>query len=218
MQRFGTSPKPREQAMIDNYASFIAAIIAFQIVPGPGTLAILNATARHGVRSGMASVLGTITGDLLFMLGAVLGLAAVLEARPAILSTLQWLGIGYLVWLGLKLLRTPAADTQSTRMRNQDHWNCFRQAFAVCLTNPKAILFFMAFFPLFLQPNVRPFTLGLMMAHVSLISFIYQTGLVLMGNAVAARLAHHPKTRVIASRIVGAGLVGFGIKLAFERK
>jgi len=203
---------------IHNYASFVLAIVAFQIIPGPGTLAILNATARHGVRSGMSAVFGTLAGDLLFMLGAVLGLAAVLAARPAILSSLQWAGIAYLCWLGLKLLRTPVADEKADAARVQSQWTSFRLAFAVCLTNPKAIMFFMAFFPLFLTADSRPHTLGLMIAHVSLISLVYQTGLVLLGNAVTVRFSRFRQARVWASRLVGLGLLGFGIKLAFRRQ
>ena len=203
---------------IHNYTSFVLAIVAFQIIPGPGTLAILNATARHGVRSGMGAVFGTLTGDLLFMLGAALGLAAVLAARPVILSSLQWAGIVYLCWLGLKLLRTPVADEGADAMRVQSHWTSFRQAFAVCLTNPKAIMFFMAFFPLFLATDSRPNTLVVMMAHVSLISLVYQTGLVLVGDAVAVRLSRFQHARVWARRLVGMGLLGFGIKLAIKRQ
>ena len=81
---------------IHNYAGFVAAIVAFQIIPGPGTLAILSSTARYGICSGMGAVFGTLAGDVLFMLSAVLGLAAVLSARPGILSALQWVGIIYL--------------------------------------------------------------------------------------------------------------------------
>ena len=165
---------------IHNYTGFVAAIIAFQIIPGPGTLSILNATARDGVRSGM---------------GAVFGLAAVLAARPAVLSSLQWLGIAYLCWFGLKLLRKPVAEDASEVARAQKDWRYFRQAFAVCLTNPKAIMFFMAFFPLFLTPDSRPQTLGVMMAHVSLISLVYQVSLVFIGNAVALRFARFQQAR-----------------------
>jgi leucine efflux protein len=203
---------------IHNYTGFVAAIAAFQIIPGPGTLAILNATARHGVRSGMGAVFGTLTGDLLFMLGAVLGLAAVLAARPVILSSLQWVGIAYLCWLGLNLLLAPIAEDRADAARVQNHWTCFRQAFAVCLTNPKAIMFFMAFFPLFLTTDSRPHTLGVMMAHVSLISLVYQTGLVLVGNVVAVKLSRFHCARVLARRLVGLGLLGFGIKLAIKRQ
>jgi threonine/homoserine/homoserine lactone efflux protein len=88
----------------------------------------------------------------------------------------------------------------------------------VCLTNPKAIIFFMMFFPLFLTPGSRPATLGLMMAHVSLISLVYQTGLVLIGNAVAMRLLRFHHARLWARRLMGLGLVGFSLKLAINRK
>jgi leucine efflux protein len=203
---------------IHDYSSFVTAIVVFQMIPGPGTLTILNATARHGVRSGMGAVFGTLTGDFLFMLAAVLGLAAVLAARPVLLSSLQWVGILYLCWLGLKLLRAPRADEREGARFVQDQWTCFRQAFAVCLTNPKAVMFFMAFFPLFLTSGSPPHTLGSMMAHVTLISLAYQTGLVLVGNAVAVRLARFQQLQVWARRFVGLGLVGFGLKMALNRK
>jgi threonine/homoserine/homoserine lactone efflux protein len=203
---------------IHNYASFVLAIVAFQIIPGPGTITILSVTARHGIRSGMGAVIGTLAGDLLFMLGAVLGLAAVLAARPLLLSSLQWGGIAYLCWLGLKLLLTPVADDTADAVRVQNHWTCFRQGFAVCLTNPKAIMFFMAFFPLFLTAGSRTHTLVAMMAHVSLISLVYQTGLVLVGNAVAVRLSRFQHARILARYVVGLGLIGFGIRLAVKRQ
>ncbi len=94
---------------IQNYASFIAAVLVFQLVPGPGTLAILNATARNGIGAGLAAVGGTLLGDLVYMIGAVLGLAALLHAYPLAFGALQWCGIGYLCWIGLRLLRTPDA-------------------------------------------------------------------------------------------------------------
>jgi threonine/homoserine/homoserine lactone efflux protein len=203
---------------IHDYPGFVLSIVAFQIVPGPGTLTILNATARHGVRSGMGAVLGTLTGDFLFMLGAVLGLAAVLVARPVFWSTLQWLGILYLCWFGLKLLLTPEVRDDAHAEGVQHHWTSFREAFAVCLTNPKAIVFFMSFFPLFLTRDARPLTLGVMMAHVTLISLIYQTGLVLVGDAVTIRLSRFRHARILTRRLVGLGLLGFGFKLAVNRK
>jgi threonine/homoserine/homoserine lactone efflux protein len=212
--------KAQKSAMfgIHNYTSFVATIVVFQMIPGPGTLTILNATARHGVRAGMGAVLGTLAGDLMFMLGAVLGLAAVLAARPVILSSLQWVGIAYLCWIGLKLLRTRVGDEETNSERVQNQWTHFRQAFAVCLTNPKAIMFFMAFFPLFLTANSPPGTLGVMMAHVSVISLAYQAGLVFLGDAAAKRFSRYPQARVMTRRLVGLGLLGFGIKLAVNRR
>ncbi|PWU18581.1 MAG: LysE family translocator [Verrucomicrobia bacterium] len=203
---------------IHHYESFVGAIVVFQMIPGPGTLTILKATARHGVRSGMGAVLGTLTGDLLFMLGAVLGLAAVLAARPLVLSGLQWVGIAYLCWLGLKLICAPAAGASTEAASAVNGWTCFRQAFAVCLTNPKAIMFFMAFFPLFLAAGSGPYTLGVMMAHVTLISLLYQTALVFVGHTVAVSLSRFQQAGLWARRLAGIGLLGFGLKLAVNRK
>ncbi|MBL8375646.1 LysE family transporter, partial [Accumulibacter sp.] len=62
---------------IQNYASFVAAIIVFQLIPGPGTLAILNATARNGIGAGLGAVVGTLLGDMVYMVAAIVGLAAV---------------------------------------------------------------------------------------------------------------------------------------------
>ena len=70
---------------IPNHTSFVLAILVFQLVPGPGTIAILNATARNGTAAGMAAVAGTLAGDFVFMAAAVAGLAAVDPGEPAAL-------------------------------------------------------------------------------------------------------------------------------------
>src|SRR5687767_1885305 len=102
---------------IENYWSFVAAILIFQAVPGAGTIAILNATARHGVRAGLASVFGTVFGDFIFMIAGVLGLAAVMKENPRVFEMLQWFGAAYLGWMGLQLLRTRSAGPESITFR-----------------------------------------------------------------------------------------------------
>ena len=89
---------------IQNYGSFVMAVVAFQIIPGAGTVTILNATARKGIGGGMKSVLGTLLGDFIYMLAAILGLAAMLSAYPTVLNGVQWFGVAYLCWMGIKLL------------------------------------------------------------------------------------------------------------------
>ncbi len=138
---------------IQNYGSFIAAIVVFQLVPGPGTLAILNATARNGIGAGLGAVLGTLMGDFLYMVAAVAGLAAVMNANPGVFQALQWFGAAYLCWIGVQLLRTRVAGDSVRAEPRKSGSMYFRQAFAVSLTNPKVVLFFVAFFPLFLRPD-----------------------------------------------------------------
>lgn len=199
---------------IQNYASFVAAILVFQLIPGAGTLAILNATARNGVKAGLCAVGGTLLGDFLFMLAAAAGLAAVLNSHPIFFRGLQWFGAAYLFYMGIQLLRAPIGQSPTPREPGKAATVYFRQACVISLTNPKVILFFVAFFPLFLRPGAATSTLIAMMAHVTVISFLYQTGLVLIGNAIAGRLKSIPSARRIATRLAGIALIGFGVKLA----
>ena len=203
---------------IQNYGSFIMAIVVFQLIPGAGTITILNATARGGVGSGMKAVLGTLSGDFLYMLAAVLGLAAILGAYPNILAGAQWVGVIYLCWLGWRQLRITVSDQPADVACHLEGWARSRQALAVSFTNPKVIMFFMAFFPLFLSPASTPVTLVALMAHVTVISAIYQTALVIVGNAVARRLARWRHARLVAARLAGVALIGFGVKLAFDNR
>jgi threonine/homoserine/homoserine lactone efflux protein len=199
---------------IQHYPSFIAAIVLFQAIPGAGTIAILNATARHGTAAGLAAVAGTLCGDFAYMVAAVAGLAAIMNGHPLAFAALQWFGAGYLVWIGIGLLRAridpDAAGAEAVRSRA---WY-FRQAFTVSLTNPKVILFFVSFFPLFLRADAAPATLVAMMLHVTVLSFLWQAGLVLAGNAVARRLRSVPSARRIATRLAGLALIAFGLRLA----
>jgi len=203
---------------IQNYTSFVLAILVFQLIPGPGTIAILNATARNGVRAGMAAVVGTLVGDFIFMFAAAAGLAAIMRANPFVFQTLQWFGAAYLVWMGIGLLRARVDSAVQTEEPRKSPWMYFRQATAVSLTNPKVILFFVSFFPLFLKPQASTSTIGIMMAHVTLISLLYQGGLVVLGNRVASALKSLPSARKIATRLAGITLIGFGIKLATSNK
>jgi len=203
---------------IQNYGSFILAVVVFQIIPGAGTFAILNATARGGVGSGMKAVLGTLSGDFIYMLAAVLGLAAILNAYPSILASSKWIGSAYLCWIGWKILRSSVTDQSTDITLNQKGWTYFRQALAVSLTNPKVIMFFMAFFPLFLSTESMSVALLSLMVHVTAISFLYQTGLVLVGNAVARRLSQRPYVRLVATRLAGVAFIAFGTKLAFNNR
>jgi leucine efflux protein len=203
---------------IQNYGSFVCAILLFQLIPGPGTLAILTATARSGIGAGCGAVMGTLVGDFVYMVAAVVGLAAVMNANPVLFRALQWFGVVYLCWVGVQLLRVRLTGAGTAPDSRKSGWMYFRQAFAVSLTNPKVVLFFVAFFPLFLRVEASPITLGAMMAHVTVISFLYQAGLVLIGNAAARALSSLPVARTVATRCAGLALIGFGVKLALSNR
>ncbi len=203
---------------IQNYASFIAAIVVFQLAPGPGTVVILTATARDGPGAGFGAVAGTLLGDLLFMIGAVLGLAAVIHANPNVFVALQWFGAGYLVWLGVQMLRAPSASAGAPPQPGKGKWFYCLQAFTICLTNPKAVLFFFSFFPLFMRVDASFTTLGAMIGHVFVISVLYQVCLVMVGNLAVHKLSSLAAVRRLTTRLAGVALIGFGLRLAFSNR
>lgn len=204
---------------IQNYSSFIMAVVLFQLMPGAGTITILNATSRAGIGGGMKAVYGTLSGDFVYMLAAVLGLAALLEAHPSILVGAQSFGVGYLCWIGLKLLFSSVKyQTADINLKSEQNWTYFRQALGVSLTNPKVIMFFMAFFPLFLNAESAPVTLLTLMVHVTFISFVMQTGLVVFGNAASKSLGQWNYARVVFNRLAGVAFIGFGVKLALNNR
>ena len=203
---------------IEHYSSFIMAILVFQLIPGAGTIAILNATARNGIGAGLGAVVGTLIGDFIFMVAALAGLATLMQQNPFLFELLQYFGAGYLCWLGFGLLRTKLDPHGTHEAPKQSGWLYLRQACAVSLTNPKVMLFFVAFFPLFLTPQAQTPTLIAMMVHVTVLSFAYQAGLVLLGNSVARRLKGFPFARKLAFKLSGIALIAFGIKLALNNR
>ena len=86
---------------IADYGAFVAAIILFLAIPGPGNLALITSTGKGGIKGGMAATFGVIVGDQVLMWMAVAGVAALLAAYPAAFSFVQWAGAAYLAWLGL---------------------------------------------------------------------------------------------------------------------
>src|SRR5437762_9506183 len=134
---------------VADYGAFVAAIIIFLAIPGPGNLALITSTGKGGVRGGLAATLGVIAGDQVLMWAAVAGLAALLLAYPAAFHAVQWLGAAYLAWLGAKMLLAKAATKP---ILNIHPHHSFRQAALITLLNPKATVFYMAFFPLFVDP------------------------------------------------------------------
>jgi threonine/homoserine/homoserine lactone efflux protein len=104
---------------IADYGAFVAAIVLFLAIPGPGNLALITSTSKGGVRGGLAATLGVIAGDQVLMWAAVAGVAALLATYPTAFHAVQWLGAAYLAWLGFKMLTAkpgcPARSSTSSR-------------------------------------------------------------------------------------------------------
>jgi len=201
---------------IADYGAFVAAIILFLAIPGPGNLALITSTGKGGIRAGLAATFGVIAGDQVLMWAAVAGVAALLGAYPATFKAVQWLGAAYLAWLGLKMLRTKAGAAPILNIRPRDY---FRQALSITLLNPKAIVFYMAFFPLFIDPSRHQgiATFGAMALTIAVLTFAYGLAMTLLTYFLAERLRASPRISAWLNRIAGVFLIAFGVRLAVSR-
>ena len=198
---------------ISDYGAFCAAILLFLALPGPGTFALLTSTGKGGFRAGAAATVGLIAGDQLLLWSAVAGVAALLAALPGALRFVQIAGAAYLAWIGLRLVFSRGDGAASPVRIEPRHYA--RQALLITLLNPKAIVFYMAFFPLFINPATHrglP-TYALMAATIAVITAVYCLLLCAFANRVAGYVRSHRRLGRALERAAGVCLIGFGLKL-----
>ena len=201
---------------ISDYAAFVVSIIVFLMIPGPGNLALITSTGKGGMRAGLAASAGVIFADQILIWLAVAGMAAVLAAHPAAFHAVQWLGAAYLAWLGYKLITSKPGDKPVVHIEPRHY---FKQGALITLMNPKAIVFYMAFFPLFVDPvqHHGSLTFAVMAATVAALTFCYSLVVVLLTTHLAARLRASPFVVRMLEKTAGVFLIGFGLKLAITK-
>lgn len=200
---------------IADYGAFCAAILVFLALPGPGTFALLTSTAKGGFRAGAAATGGLIAGDQVLLWLAVAGVAALLAAHPVLFKAVQYAGAAYLAWIGLKLLLAKEGTASPVRIEPRQY---ARQAFFITLLNPKAIVFYMAFFPLFIDPATHRglATFAAMAATIAAITALYCLTLCAFAHAVSAQVKAHRRLAKALERLAGVFLIGFGLRLGSQ--
>jgi threonine/homoserine/homoserine lactone efflux protein len=201
---------------VADYGAFVVTVIIFLLIPGPGNLALITSTSKGGVRGGLAATLGVILGDQVLMWAAVAGVAALLIAYPTAFNLLQWGGAAYLAFLGVQML---LAKPGAAPVLNIKAGHYLRQAMVITLLNPKAIMFYLAFFPLFVDPATHQglFTFGFMAVTIAFLTFLYGLCMTLLTHFLADRLRANPLFGRVLEKIAGLCLIGFGLRLAFTR-
>ncbi len=201
---------------IVDYGAFVIAIIVFLLIPGPGNLALITSTGKGGIRGGLAATFGVIFGDQVLMWLAVAGVAALLSTSPAAFNAVQWVGAAYLAWLGGKMILAKAGSAPVLQIKPHHY---LRQALMITLLNPKAIVFYMAFFPLFVDPARHQGlkTFAFMALTIAALTFAYGLTVVLLTHFLAERLRANPLISGALEKLAGVFLIGFGVKLALTR-
>ena len=201
---------------ISDYGAFVAAIVLFLAIPGPGNLALISSTGKGGVRGGLAATFGVMAGDQVLLWAAVAGVSAVLAAYPAAFAAVQWAGAAYLAWLGWKMLTAKPGDAPVLHIRPRQF---FQQALTITLLNPKAIVFYMAFFPLFVDPQHHQGLISflVMALTIAALTLVYGLVMTLLTHQLAERMRSHPLAARLLEKVAGLCLLGFGLKLAVSK-
>ncbi len=197
------------------FIAFLVASLIPAVTPGPGVIFVVSRTLAQGRNAGLASVGGVALGNLCNAMLAAVGLAAVFAVSTTAFVIVKFAGAAYLVFLGIKTLRTRSALSTVPRPRSASHVRLFGDGFLVALLNPKTTLFYAAFLPQFIDPSAPPLlqniALGGMFVTIALCTdSIY----VLTASAMAIRLKARSELWPYARFVSAATFIGLGVLAA----
>ncbi|GGV80629.1 leucine efflux protein [Streptomyces griseoloalbus] len=204
--------------------TYLAGLVLIVLLPGPNSLYVLSVAARRGVRSGYTAAAGVWCGDTVLMTLSAAGVASLLQANAVLFGIVRYAGAGYLTWLAVGMLRA-AWEMWRTR-RDKDASEApaavapgerpFRRALVVSLLNPKAILFFIAFFVQFVDPGYAYPALSFVVLGTlaQIASVLYLSALIFGGTRLAAAFRRRRSLSAGATSAAGALFLGFAAKLS----
>lgn len=211
---------------IQNLWLFILAGWALNLTPGPDVFYMVGSTLRGGLRAGVVAMAGIFAGCLAHVLAATIGLGALIAASATAFMVLKWIGAAYLIYIGWKMLRTPAPtsasgfDTAHSPAAQPTIKTIFIQGFMSNALNPKVALFFLAFLPQFIDAQAPQATLGFLVLGLifNINAIPINMGYVILAAWVSRRMNTIQNGLVWLERAAGAMFVGFGVKLALSER
>ncbi len=208
---------------LELYLSFLVAALIVIASPGPDSLNSLAIGISRGRREGVAYALGVGIGCLTHTLWAMLGISAIVAASATLFNLIKWIGVGYLVWLGIQALRSQGrivAMTTAAQSRGNAAQR-FRQGVLTNALNPKVMLFFLAFLPQFVDPAhgvAVIWQLGLMGLTFTVITAVAYSALAWSAGSVGARLVRQPRIALWLERATGVVFIAVAARLALAER
>lgn len=201
------------------FAAYCLAVAILVLIPGPVVTLVVANSLSHGSRSGLTTVAGASIGNAILLGATAVGLVAFFALLSEVFEIVRWAGAAYLIWLGIKAWRAhgaPAAAAAPVAARSSRA--VFLQGFLIAITNPKAILFYIAFLPQFIDPHLRagPQLLA-MSATMIAMALLSDSGYALLA-ARARGWFTSPARRRLQNRVCGTLLIGVGCGLLVARR
>ncbi|APY86735.1 leucine efflux protein LeuE [Streptomyces alfalfae] len=213
---------------VTDLPTYLAGLVLIILLPGPNSLYVLSVAARRGVRTGYTAAAGVWCGDTVLMTLSAAGVASLLQANALLFGIVKYAGAGYLTWLAFGMLRAAVAMWRTRHERaagadadaagGEPAERPFRRALVISLLNPKAILFFIAFFVQFVDPGYAYPALSFVVlgAFAQAASFLYLTALIFSGTRLAAAFRRRKRLSAGATSAAGALFLGFAVKLSLS--
>lgn len=204
--------------MPSDLVSFLLAVLALFLIPGPAVFLTLAQSVHGGRRAGIATALGIALGDLVHVLMAILGLSALLLASATAFQTVKYAGALYLLYLAVKAWRTKPAQAHKETAIDSGH--AFRQGLLTEVLNPKTAIFFLAFFPQFVHPTRGPVAAQLMFlgALFVTLSILYTTLLAVLAGWIRPWLTGDTRLARWQGKFIASLYVGLGLRLALQEQ
>ncbi|MEU8358826.1 LysE family translocator [Nonomuraea sp. NPDC048882] len=196
---------------ITTLAVFCAATLGLLIVPGPAVLYIVTRSVSQGRSAGLISVLGVHTGSLVHVAAAALGISALISASATAFTVVKYAGVAYLLWLGVRKLMRGGDGGETIELKVQSKRRLFWEGFVVNVLNPKTAIFFLAFLPQFVHPEVGPIgpQILLLGAVWILLGMASDGTYAMLASALAGRVRQSVRARRRLD--VGSGIVYLGL-------
>ncbi|MCP1144830.1 LysE family translocator [Lysinibacillus endophyticus] len=207
---------------MENYFLFVLMCIFLIILPGPDTAIVTKNTLFSRRIGGLKTSLGIICALLFHTFAAVVGLSAIIVKSAILFSIFKYAGAIYLIYLGMKILwslikKDDAPTVEMNTKHQSENRSCFKQGFLTDLLNPKVAIFFLSFFPQFVEPGGDTFFPFLLMGITfTVLSAIWLFIYVYLINVISA-IMKKPLAKNLIEGITGTIIIGFGIKLALEK-
>ena len=207
--------------MLQNLISFTILAGLLTMLPGLDTAQVLRSVTIGGKSSAYATVAGILTGVWIWGAAAALGISALLVASHIAYTAVKWAGAAYLIYLGIKMLwesRKITHETVQAKIADKtSNRKAFNRALLINLTNPKTGVFYIAILPQFLPEEFPALVGGLLLATIhNALTLIWFT-MMIYGASFAKETLQNPKVQKIIERASGIALIGFGIRVAFEK-
>ncbi|MGO4304663.1 MULTISPECIES: LysE family translocator [unclassified Cupriavidus] len=212
---------------------FVGAVFLLNITPGPDTAYIVGRSVAQGRAAGVMSALGVSAGCCVHALATAFGLTALLAASPAAFTVIKFAGAAYLVWLGVKLIWPRLGASRSTALAGEPdgaqdqprngHRSLralFMQGFLTNVLNPKVVLFFVSFFPQFVDPRAghQAAAFLLLGAVMVLMSTIWNSLVAWLAGTLTRKVGQTPRLKCWLDRVVGTAFIGLGARLALTQR